>query len=178
MNSAQELEHFERIRRTFESATAQEKQGSAPHTIGEAIDGLSPGSEITENGSAVVNGTSHEHDSKGKGKAGMSSMRSLSGGVPSIGRGKGRILSAMHAAAGGGKGKSKTVVPKSGGDSDSSFDGYQPGSRNGSTQQRGGGYEDLGEEGDDDGDGVEDGDDDEYVVRTDHLKTTDYDDVD
>lgn len=175
MDSAQELEHFERIRRTFESATAQEKQGSAPRTIGEALDGLSPGSEITENGSAVVNGNLHEHDSKGKGKTGMSSVRSLSGGVPSIGRGKGRIISAMHVA--GGKGKSKTVVP-SGGDSDSSFDGYQPGSRNGSTQR--GGYEDLGEEGDDDGDGVEDGDDDEYVVRTDHLKSsaTDYDDVD
>jgi peroxin-6 len=157
MNSAKELEHFERIRQSFESTTTQEKPGStvdqlASLTIGDAVDGLSPGSEITENGNHIMNGNSHEPDSKDKGKTGSNTVR-----------GKGRNSSAVHAA---GKGKSKTVVP-SGGDSDSSFDGYQAGSRNGSTHV--GEYEDLGEEAD--VDGVEDGDDDDYVIRTDHLKS-------
>jgi peroxin-6 len=65
----------------------------------------------------------------------------------------------------GGKGKGKAIPVSGGGDSDSSFDGYQPSSRSGSVQSQG--Y-DVGEEAD--VDGMEDGDGDDYVVKTDHLK--------
>ncbi|KAL1961798.1 hypothetical protein VTN77DRAFT_1048 [Rasamsonia byssochlamydoides] len=158
--SAKELEHFERIRRQFEASTTQEKQGSAvepPRTIADAIDGLNPGDEIAENGSVpVVNGHSHDHDSsKGKGK---------SSSVPTITRGKSRNSSSSTGAS---KGKGKTFVVPSGSESDDSFDGYR------STTNLGDRYEDedgdLGEKGDGN---VADGGDDDYVVRTDHLKTS------
>lgn len=116
-----------------------------------------------ENGSEVMNGSIHEHDGKGKGKSGAVASRTNSGSVPTVSRSKGR---AMVTA---GKGKSKSVP--SAGDSDSSFDGYQPSSRNGSVHSP---TYDVGEEADDDG--VEDGDD--YVVRTDHLQKTNDADVD
>ncbi|CRG88292.1 Peroxisomal biogenesis factor 6 [Talaromyces islandicus] len=139
--SAKELEHFERIRQSFESSTTQEKDqpSSGPRTIGDAIDDLDPGAEI------VVNG---EAEGKAKSRPGT------------IGRAKGRAMPSV-----GGKGKGKSIPASGGGDSDSSFDGYQPSSRSGSVQSQG--Y-DVGEEAD--VDGMEDGDGDDYVVKTDHLK--------
>lgn len=143
------MEHFERIRQSFESSTTQEKdqQSSAPRTIGDAIDGLDPGAEIVENGGRALNG---ESEGKGKGRPGT------------IGRAKGRVVP----PSGGGKGKGKAIpVGGGGGDSDSSFDGYQPSSRSGSVQSQ---SYDVGEEAD--VDGMEDGGGDDYVVKTDHLK--------
>ncbi|KAH8694089.1 putative peroxisome biosynthesis protein (PAS8/Peroxin-6) [Talaromyces proteolyticus] len=147
--SAKELEHFERIRRSFEStSTTQDTQPSdGQRTIGDAIDGLKAGAEIVENGT-TVNGDSADAKTKLGTKTGASS-----------GRGKGRIVSV---ASGKGKGKS---VPVSGGDSDSSFDGYQPSSRNGNIPSQ---TYDVGEEAD--VDGMEDGEGADYVVKTDHLK--------
>lgn len=146
IRSAKELEHFERIRQSFESSTTQERdeQSSAPRTIGDAIDGLDPGAEIVENGGRALNG---ESEGKGKGRPGT------------IGRSRGRVVQ----PSGGGKGKGKAIPVGGAGDSDSSFDGYQPSSRSGSVQSQ---SYDAGEEAD--VDGMEDGDD--YVVKTDHLK--------
>lgn len=73
--------------------------------------------------------------------------------------------------SGSGKGKSKPIINGGGGDSDSSFDGYQPSLRSESTHSR---NYDVGDEAD--VDGVEDGDADDYVVKTDHLWQ--HDDVD
>lgn len=64
-----------------------------------------------------------------------------------------------------GKGKSKTIITGEG-DSDSSFDGYQRSLRSESAHSR---AYDVGEEADVDGTG--DGDTDDYVVRTDHLRS-------
>jgi peroxin-6 len=138
------LEHFERIRQSFESTTQEKDQkSSAPRTIGDAIDGLDPGAEIVENGGRALNGDS---DGKGKGRVGT------------VGRAKGRVVP----PSAGGKSKGKAIpVSGGGGDSDSSFDGYQPSSRSGSVQSQ---SYDVGEEAD--VDGMED----DYVVKTDHLK--------
>lgn len=65
--------------------------------------------------------------------------------------------------SGSGKGKVKPTI-NGGGDSDSSFDGYQPSLRSESTHSR---NYDVGEEAD--VDGMEDGDADDYLVKTDHL---------
>jgi peroxin-6 len=116
-----------------------------------------------ENGSEVTNGSLPDADGKDKGKSGVSTSRTNSGSVPTASRAKGRAM--MTTAS---KGKNKSVVSE--GDSDSSFDGYRPSSRNGSVHSP---TYDVGEEADDDG--LEDGND--YVVRTDHLQKTNDADV-
>ncbi|KAL2008801.1 hypothetical protein VTN00DRAFT_6995 [Thermoascus crustaceus] len=153
--SAKELEHFERIRRKFESSESQKEQSAtetqASLTIGDAINGLSLGSQIPENG-VVANGSYQEGGSvKGKGKHGATAFRKNSTATIT------------------GKDKSRTV-PIGGGDSDSSLDGFKPVLRNGNGVPHQ--YEDVGEDDDGAEDGIPDADDDDYVVRTDHLKTT------
>ncbi|EED12297.1 peroxisome biosynthesis protein (PAS8/Peroxin-6), putative [Talaromyces stipitatus ATCC 10500] len=145
--SAKELEHFERIRQSFESSTTKEAESSQPRTIADAIEGLSPGGEIVANGDS-----NHAH--RGMNRQPSNNIKGKSG----------RIVS------GSGKGKSKPII--NGGDSDSSFDGYQPSLRSESTQSQ---NYDLGEEAD--VDGMEDGDADDYIVKTDHLPSQ-IDDVD
>lgn len=82
-----------------------------------------------------------------------------------------RAKTARAAQSGSGKGKSKPAAVAGEADSDSSFDGYQPSSRSGENV-RSQAY-DVGEEAD--VDGMEDGDADDYVVRTDHLRSDDVD---
>ena len=141
VNSAKELEHFERIRQSFESSTTKETESSQPRTIADAIEDLSLGGEIVSNGGPIMNGDSN-HTHKGMGSRQSSSNT---------------------------KGKSgRVVLINGGGDSDSSFDGYQPSLRSESTHSR---NYDVGEEAD--VDGVEDGDTDDYVVKTGHLAHVD-----
>ncbi|QGA22126.1 hypothetical protein EYB26_009840 [Talaromyces marneffei] len=142
--SAKELEHFERIRQSFESSTTKETESSQPRTIADAIEGLSLGGEIVANGGPVMTGDSN-HTHKGIGS--RQSSNNLKGKNSRI------VL------AGSGKGKSKPIINGGGGDSDSSFDGYQPSLRSESTHSR---SYDVGEEAD--------GDADDYVVKTDHLR--------
>lgn len=148
--SAKELEHFERIRQSFESSTTKETESAQPRTIADAIEGLGLGGEIVANGGPVMNGDSTHTTHKGAGS------RQPSGNI----KGKsGRIV-----PSGSGKGKSKPIINGGGGDSDSSFDGYQPSLRSESTHSR---NYDVGEEADVDGTEGGDGD---YVVKTDHLR--------
>lgn len=160
--SAKELEHFERIRRTFESVDKQ-KQDSAgdsngpqpPQTIGDALEALSLGDQLDGHVEGPVTNGDHPSVGKGKGKQGSTGSRNASGqSVSSKGKGKGP-------ANAGGKSKNK-AISASNGDSDSSFDGPDP--------RLSRGYDDVGE--DDDGveDGVTNGDED-YIVRTDHLRS-------
>lgn len=152
VNSAKELEHFERIRQSFESSTTKETESSQPRTIADAIEDLSLGGEIVSNGGPIMNGDSN-HTHKGMGSRQSSSNT----------KGKsGRVV-----LSGNGKGKNKPII-NGGGDSDSSFDGYQPSLRSESTHSR---NYDVGEEAD--VDGVEDGDTDDYVVKTGHLAHVD-----
>ncbi|PLB52634.1 peroxisome assembly factor-2 [Aspergillus steynii IBT 23096] len=166
--SAKELEHFERIRRTFESVDKQ-KQDSAgnsneqqpPQTIQDALEALSLGDQLDGHiGGPVTNGD-HPSVGKGKGKQGPAGSRNASGhSVSSKGKGK-------NPANAGGKSKNK-AISASNGDSDSSFDG--PNSRNERELSRG--YDDVGEDDDGAEDGVANGDED-YIVRTDHLVRSD-----
>ncbi|KAL4926315.1 AAA family ATPase peroxin 6 [Aspergillus undulatus] len=149
--SAKELEHFERIRQMFESSDKdkqnqnQQNQDNPPLTIGDALDALKlgAGSGIGEIDGPVMNGN----------------------GDPLLSpadKGKGKAASGMRNASGQsvdiskGKGKSSwksRPAPAANGDSDSSFDGplMSPSA----------------------GAGVNGRDDDDYVVRTDHLGKTD-----
>jgi peroxin-6 len=130
--SAKELEHFERIRRTFESATTQKREAESAaiedgsRTIGEAVDGLEAGSEITSNG-ITPNGNIHESAGKGKGKQvvnGSASSRSNSGNLPTLSKSRGNTADSVGGRSSKGKGKAP-VRSVEGDSSDSSFDGYQ-----------------------------------------------------
>ncbi|RAL10817.1 AAA family ATPase peroxin 6 [Aspergillus homomorphus CBS 101889] len=170
--SVKELEHFERIRQTFESVDKQ-KQESAngasgpPRTIQDVLDALNLGGDLESSiDGPVANGDSQSAaGNKGKGRQVPSMVRSASGHSTSS-KGKGK-----SPAGPGGKSKNKAIsIPN--GDSDSSLDGPTSGLRT----DRGGprGYNDLGE---DEEDTVEDGvtysgDEDDYIVRTDHLTPT------
>lgn len=155
--SAKELEHFERIRQTFESVDKQKQDpasASAP-TIQDALEALSLGQPVDGVDAPIVNGNGvHHHSSppvnpdtsaKGKGK-GPATTRSVS----NHSAGKGKSVS-------GGKWKSKAVAAADD-ESDSSFES--------NTKSRGKNpvakYDDVGEV---DGEDAED----EYVIRTDHL---------
>ncbi|KAJ0426123.1 peroxisomal biogenesis factor 6 [Aspergillus carlsbadensis] len=111
--SAKELEHFERIRRMFESTDKQKQepdpQSASPQTIGDAIEALKLGYDPDDNmGGPVTNGD------KGKGKA-----------VNSKGKGKGSATSSL-------KWKNKSISITNG-DSDSSLDGPLPDGANGNS---------------------------------------------
>lgn len=146
-----------------DSAVAPQPSKIPPRTVGDAVDGLSPGDEISESGT-VVNGTYAENKGgKGKGRHPFL-FRSVSDSLSIRSKGK-------SSASGKGKGKHLPA----GGDSDSSLDSPGSGLANGSAFPRA--YDDVGEDDDPTEDGVPDEDQDDYVVRTDHLKTND-DDVD
>ncbi|KAL4810242.1 hypothetical protein BDV18DRAFT_130584 [Aspergillus unguis] len=150
--SAKELEHFERIRQMFESTDKQKQeshsaQNATPNTIGDAIEALKLGHDIGDamDQSIEFGGpvTNGEDEGKGKGKQSAAAAAAASS-----------MRSASGQSVSSGKGKGKGTVNSSGkwkgrainvanGDSDSSLDGR--------------------------GDEV-DGDDD-YVIRTDHLKS-------
>lgn len=160
--SAKELDHFERIRRTFESVDKQKQdQSTGPQTIEDALEALSVGNQV--DGVGVVDGPVVNGDgdyppaaSKGKGKHGMTrTMSSHSAG----GKGKGKTSS----AGAGSKLKNKPVASADD-ESDSSFENHKSGMKNGRGSARK--YVDVGEE----DDGAEVDGDDEYVVRTEHLK--------
>ncbi|KAJ9293092.1 hypothetical protein DTO271G3_8036 [Paecilomyces variotii] len=171
--SAKELEHFERVRRMFESTDVQEKASAVapqhskipPRTIADAVDGLSTGDEISESGTVVNGAYAENKGSKGKGRYPLFPMRSMSDSLSIRSKGKNSVS---------GKGKGKHL-PVGAGDSDSSLDSPGPGLVNGTSFPRP--YEDVGEDDDPTSDGLRGEDQDDYVVRTDHLKTNG-DDVD
>ncbi|KAJ5884853.1 hypothetical protein N7495_009363 [Penicillium taxi] len=92
--SAKELEHFERIRQTFESVDKQKQDpAAAPQTIAEAMEAFNLGGaqtpEITSNGDYSIGGSIHGR-LKGL-KKWSGGARSASGQSASSGKGKGRI---------------------------------------------------------------------------------------
>jgi len=154
--SAKELEHFERIRRTFESDNTHKKESIMPEHSAEVPSNtianvIMQSSETSVPGLTMANGSFYA--SKGKEKDGASSLRSASEPGPTMGRNRGKSSIANL----GVKGKSKTV--DTGGDSDSSLDRFSSSVRNDNAFSHG--YDGLGA--DDDGD--------DYIVRTDHLKS-------
>ncbi|KAE8360491.1 hypothetical protein BDV27DRAFT_134459 [Aspergillus caelatus] len=164
--SAKELEHFERIRQTFESVDKKQDSGSnsaaqPPRTIADALEALELGDQLNGSiGGPVTNGDYLPAGSgKGKGKHGQQTMRSVSNHSTSS-KGKGK-----SPAGAGAKLKNKSVAAPSN-DSDSSLDGPTSGSRADKSISH---YDDVGEE-----DGATNGDED-YIVRTDHLVHADGD---
>ncbi|KAE8390960.1 AAA-domain-containing protein [Aspergillus alliaceus] len=163
--SAKELEHFERIRQSFESVDKKQDSGAQPpRTIADALEALELGTHL-DMGGPVTNGDHLPTGSgKGKGKHGSQPIRSASiNSTNSKGKGKSSIST-------GEKLKNKPIASP-GNDSDSSLDGPNSGTRVGKGSSR---YDDVGEE----DDGVEDGavnGDEDYIVRTDHLIRADGD---
>ncbi|PLN82254.1 peroxisome assembly factor 2 [Aspergillus taichungensis] len=174
--SAKELEHFERIRQSFESVDKQKQESSSQgaagaQTIGDALESLKlgdqPANQVIDGPMPITNGdhamTTSNGSSlgKGKGKIGSSIMRNATGFLTGH-KGKGKNGSVPSL----GKGKNKSITSIRTGDSDSSLEGGPTsGYRGASASYSGRAYDDVGEE---DDDGVVNGDDD-YVVRTDHL---------
>jgi peroxin-6 len=144
-SSAKELEHFERIRQTFESVDKQKQDpaATAPQTIAEAMEafslGDSPNPEVpTSNGDNSFTGSIHDR---------IKGLRQWPGGIV-------RSASGQSTTSSKGKGKSANKKGKGsrvGAESDGSLDGDE---------------EDLADGQIDDD---EDEDEDDYVVRTDHL---------
>ncbi|KAJ6157678.1 hypothetical protein N7470_005270 [Penicillium chermesinum] len=143
--SAKELEHFERIRQTFESVdkSKQESNSAAPQTIADAMEAfsmgeiappMSPSATPTSNGDHSFSGSIHDR-LKGLRQWPGSIVRSASGNSNTSSKGKGK-------AAAGKKGK---------------------GPRSGDSDESDGGDEDMA-----DGPSNE-GDEDDYVVRTGQL---------
>ncbi|KAJ5668508.1 uncharacterized protein N7477_007078 [Penicillium maclennaniae] len=138
-SSAKELEHFERIRQTFESVDKQKQDpaAAAPQTIAEAMEAFSLGdssfSEIpTTNGENGFPGSIHDRI-KGLKQWPGGIVRSASGQSNTSSKGKGKSIK---------KGKDS----RAGAESDGSVDGD----------------EDM-------ANGLVDDDEDDYIVRTDHL---------
>jgi peroxin-6 len=142
--SAKELEHFERIRQTFEAVdkSKQDPAAAAPQTIAEAMEAFSLGGSAIPEETPTINGDSHAPGGihgriKGLNKWPGNVVRSTSGQSTTSSKSKGKSVSK--------KGKSRT-----GAESDGSVDGDD---------------EDMA-----DANSKEDEDEDDYVVRTDHLR--------
>ncbi|KAJ5967501.1 hypothetical protein N7501_003749 [Penicillium viridicatum] len=142
--SAKELEHFERIRQTFEAVdkSKQDPAAAAPQTIAEAMEAFNLGGSATLEEAPATNGDSNTTESlpgriKGLTKWPGNLVRSASGQSATSSKGKGKSVS--------NKGKSRT-----GAESDGSVDGDDEDMANSSNAQ-------------------EDEDEDHFVVRTDHL---------
>lgn len=142
--SAKELEHFERIRQTFESVDKQKQDpaAAAPQTVAEAMEAFSLGAspspmeEPMSNGDNTYSGSIHGRI-KGLKQWPGGVVRSASGHSTTSSKGKGKNVA-------GRKGKGSHV----GADSDASLDGDD---------------EDL-------ADGrADDDEEDDYIVRTDRL---------
>ncbi|KAJ5692648.1 hypothetical protein N7462_002071 [Penicillium macrosclerotiorum] len=142
--SAKELEHFERIRQTFESVDQQKQDsaGAAPQTIADAMEAFSLGASPSPGDSPVLNG---DGSFGGSIHGRIKGLKQWPGGI---------VRSASSQSATSSKGKGKSVAgrkgkgARSGGDSDASVDGDDENMADGR---------------------VEDEDDGDYVVRTDHL---------
>ena len=166
--SAKELDHFERIRRTFESVGGQ-KQGQPPsgsQTIEDALEALSMGNQVDGvgllDGPIPNNGVDHPPVAgMGKGKHGPDVTWTTSNQSAGS-KGKGKTSS-----SGPGSKLKNRAAPPADDESDSSFENHKPGMKNGRGALRK--YDDLGEE---DGEGAEIDGDDEYIIRTEHLKST------
>ncbi|OQD69908.1 hypothetical protein PENPOL_c002G00168 [Penicillium polonicum] len=142
--SAKELEHFERIRQTFEAVdkSKQDPAAAAPQTIAEAMEAFNLGGSAAPEEAPATNGDSNTTESlpgriKGLTKWPGNLVRSASGQSATSSKGKGKSVSK--------KGKSRT-----GAESDGSVDGDDEDMANSANSQ-------------------EDEDKDDYVVRTDHL---------
>ncbi|KAL1960727.1 hypothetical protein VTO42DRAFT_6557 [Malbranchea cinnamomea] len=131
--SAKELEHFERVRRTFESVDEAKKAPTANKslTIGEAVNGVNPGEEIPD---GPLSPTTNKPSKYGS----LRSNKSVS----------------SH------KGKGKAVSPYPGAESDADDDVAGNGLPNGGP----GKWKGKGK-----ADGMEEENEDEYLVKTDHL---------
>lgn len=163
--SAKELEHFERIRQTFESVDKQKKDGSAdaPQTIAEAMEAFDLGASPSEEMPIITNGK-HAPTPAGSTQDRIKGLKKRPGSIVHSASDHARINCKGGKGKGvtGGKGKASRVGP----DSDSSFETSRPaGSKVGPDLAR------KYSEDDDMVDGVVDGEDDEddYVVRTDYL---------
>jgi len=142
-SSAKELEHFERIRQTFESVDKQKQDSAdtaaAPQTIAEAMEafslGGSPNPEVsTSNGDNSFTGSIHGR---------IKGLKQWPGGIV-------RSASSQSTTSSKGKGKSASKQGKgsrAAAESDDSLDGDE---------------EDM-------ADGPVEDDEDDYIVRTDHL---------
>lgn len=140
--SAKELEHFERIRRTFESVDKQKEDpnAAAPQTVAEAMESFSLGASSspvetpTINGDNAFAGSIHER---------IKGLKQWPGGII-------RRTSGNSTASSKGKGKGmagkKAKSAQAGVESDASLDGDE---------------EEMADPADED--------EDDYVVRTDHL---------
>lgn len=142
--SAKELEHFERIRQTFEAVdkSKQDSAHTAPQTIAEAMEAFHQGGSATPeepatNGASSTTGSIHGRI-KGLNKWPGNLVRRGSGQSTTSSKGKGKSVSK--------KGKSRT-----GAESDGSVDGDDEDMADGANAR-------------------DDEDEDDYVVRTDHLK--------
>lgn len=166
--SAKELEHFERIRQSFESVDKQKQDSNAaaPQTVAEAMEAFNLGSHPSAEQPLTMNGD-----------VSPTPAGSIHGRLKGLKQWPGSLArnASGHSAAGN-KGKGKSVAgkkakgPQGGPGSDSSLENFKAtGSVNGSGLARKYGTVD----GDDDmEDGVvddEDEDEDDYIVRTDHL---------
>ncbi|PGH09673.1 hypothetical protein AJ79_05639 [Helicocarpus griseus UAMH5409] len=177
--SAKELEHFERVRRTFESADDEKKpktavtngpasQSGTPRTIGDAINGLKPGSPLEDHPpNALANITNNANKPTGT----STLPHRTKHGKGARGKGKNNLSSAK------GKGASVDQYSDSDGDGEDGLDGpvgdENVKSSNGAPVR---GFKGKGK-------GIVDGpvtaadaeeeDDDEYVIRTDHLVRND-----
>lgn len=142
--SAKELEHFERIRQTFESVdkSKQDPSAAAPQTVAEAMEAFTLGSSPAPVETPMSNGDSYPgsiHDRiKGLKQWPGGMVRSASGHSTASSKGKGKGVA-------GRKGKASHA----GADEDASVDGDE---------------EDMV-----DGQADDDDDEEDYVVRTDHL---------
>ncbi|KAJ5161228.1 hypothetical protein N7492_006620 [Penicillium capsulatum] len=139
--SAKELEHFERIRRTFESVDKQkdDPNAGAPQTVAEAMEAFNLGGAPLSAGTPASNG---DNPFGGSIHGRIKGLRQWPGGIV-------RSASGNSTASSKGKGKSaagKKTKDSQAGESDASLDGDE---------------EDMADPADED--------EDDYVVRTDHL---------
>jgi peroxin-6 len=135
-HSAKELEHFERIRQTFEAVdkSKQDPAAAAPQTIAEAMEAFNLGGSAT-NGDSHLTGSIHGRI-EGLNKRPGSVVRSASGQSTTSRKGKGKSSSK--------KGKGSRIGVESDGSVDGDDEDMAVGAK-------------------------DDEDEDDYVVRTDHL---------
>lgn len=142
-SSAKELEHFERIRQTFESVdkSKQDPAAAAPQTVAEAMEAFTLGDSSAPVETPMSNGDSYSGSIHGR----IKGLKQWPGGM---------VRSASGHSATSSKGKGKGVAGRKGKGSQAGVD------------------EDASVDGDEedmvDGQGDDD-DEDDYIVRTDHL---------
>lgn len=138
--SAKELEHFERIRQTFESVdkSKQDSSGGAPQTIADAMEAFSMG-ESTE--IPIING---ENPFPGGIHGRIKGLKQWPGGI--VRSPSGSSISSSNKGKGKASANKKGKGARTGGESDASLEGDDEHMADGAAE-----------------------DEDDYVVRTDHL---------